>query len=234
MKRFYVYVWYIVDTDEVFYVGKGTGNRMNEVHNRNTYFNNVFNKYKCRNKIIEDNLTNEEACEKEIEYISYYWSIGEAKCNLTQGGTGFAEGELNPIHQRVNDPNYINPFSYIIFEGEDNHFYGKTHTEETKRKMSESRKGKGGLRGEDNPMYGTDMSGDKNPMYGKKGFKHPNSKMYYIKYDNGDEEYLTYKQCEKKFGIAFSRIYEDGGILHYKNNSKNKRLYEGLNIVRVK
>lgn len=39
-----------------------------------------------------------------------------------------------------------------VLSGEDNPMYGKTHTEEAKRKMSESHKGKN--TGKDNPMYG--------------------------------------------------------------------------------
>ena len=39
-----------------------------------------------------------------------------------------------------------------MFMGKGNPFYGKHHTEETKRKISESRKGK--CIGEEHPMYG--------------------------------------------------------------------------------
>lgn len=37
---------------------------------------------------------------------------------------------------------------------EKNSMFGKKHSEETKKKMSENRKGKGGLAGEDHPMSG--------------------------------------------------------------------------------
>lgn len=229
-----MYVWYKKETKEVFYVGKGTKKRKDELHNRSKYFMNIYNKYECKNKILEGNLTNEESLEKEKEYIAYYWGIGQAQCNFTNGGTGFSEGKLNPVHKRVNSPDYVNPFSLMTFKGKDNPFYGKKHTEETKKKISESRKGKGGQTGKLNPMYGTDRSGKNNPMYGKKGLKHPNSNGYYIKYLDGKEEVLTYKQCEKKFGVAFTRVSKEGGVLHYKVNTKNKKLYEGLEIKRVK
>ena len=39
-----------------------------------------------------------------------------------------------------------------VERGEKNHFYGKHHSEETKRKISEAKKGK--LLGENNPNYG--------------------------------------------------------------------------------
>ena len=48
-----------------------------------------------------------------------------------------------------------------MFSGTGNPFYGKTHTKESKRKMSEAKKGL--LVGEKNPMFGKDFSAEKNP-----------------------------------------------------------------------
>ena len=39
--KYYVYEWYIEDTNEIFYVGKGTGNRVISMKNRNSYFKNI-------------------------------------------------------------------------------------------------------------------------------------------------------------------------------------------------
>jgi hypothetical protein len=51
------------------------------------------------------------------------------------------------------------------FIGELNHFYKKSHTSETKEKISKSRKGKGGRNGELNSMYG--RKGELSPFYKK-------------------------------------------------------------------
>lgn len=217
----------------MFYVGKGTGKRRFELHNRNQYFNNVYNKYDCAVRIYRIGLTNEEAFEVEQDRIAELKLRGMAKCNINSGGAGFAEGSLNPIHERIKDEDYINPFSVLIFKGEDNHFYGKKHTEETKRKISRSRMGKGGRFGKDNPMYGKGLKGKDNPMYGRTGRQHPNARMYEIKYTDGTVEELTYKECEKKFGIAFTRVSKTGGKLHYKNKSKNS-IYEDTIINEIK
>ena len=68
------------------------------------------------------------------------------------------------------------------FKGENHHFFGKHHTEETKKKISEAQKGK------NNHMYGKHhteetkkkmseaQKGEKGSMYGKTGEKHPRSK----------------------------------------------------------
>ena len=35
-KKYYVYEWFVIETNEVFYVGKGTGRRYRE-HNKEKY-----------------------------------------------------------------------------------------------------------------------------------------------------------------------------------------------------
>ncbi|MGN7387756.1 NUMOD3 domain-containing DNA-binding protein [Sporosarcina sp. SAFN-015] len=225
---FYVYEYYKKENDEVFYVGKGTGNRMYELHNRSKYFMSVYRKYKCDVRIVYDGLTNEAACEKEIERIAEMKSIGQAYCNFTFGGTGFSTGKLNPIHKRL-ARGEKSLFAKRKFFGADNGFYGRKHSGETKKKISESRKGKGGQFGEDNPMYGVQRFGEDNPMFGKTGDQHHNSVMYNVTYTDGTEERLTAKQCELKFGIAFTRIRGIGGKLHYKKKTKND-IYEGATV----
>jgi hypothetical protein len=134
------------------------------------------------------------------------------------GGEGFSEGDLNPSRRLR--------FKYL---GENNHFFGKFHSEETRKKISKSRSGKGARFGKDNPMFGKDHSGEKNPMFGRKRDLHPNVKMYLIEYINGNSEILTSKECEVKFGIAFSRIRSCGGILSYKKKTQNI-IYEGTRV----
>lgn len=234
-KRFYVYEWFIVDTLEVFYVGKGTGNRRFELHNRNKYFKNIYNKYRCEVRLYKVNLTNEESCYWEIERIYELKSIGQAKCNFTSGGTGFSTGSLNPT---VLKPHYGKDNGMIKhnidMSGNKNPFYGKKHSERTKRIISEKNKGMNGRKGSENPMYnkGHLVSGENNGMYGVRGLNHPNATIYKVTYKNGESEDLTYKQCEKRFGIAFTRIDASGGVLHYKKRSINSH-YEGTLIIKI-
>lgn len=60
-KDFYVYEWYNTDTNEVFYVGKGCGNRYKEQKKRNkSFFEYVANNSISVRKVFE-NLTEEQA-----------------------------------------------------------------------------------------------------------------------------------------------------------------------------
>ena len=85
-NNFYVYIWYIVDNGYVFYVGKGHANRCNRTSKRNKTFNYYLNNFNCANKILESNLSEEDAFNREIYYISYYKSIGMADANYHKGG----------------------------------------------------------------------------------------------------------------------------------------------------
>lgn len=89
-NRFYVYEWYNVDTGEVFYVGKGTGYRYKNTKDRNIYFKRYYNKHKkvCKVRFLEDNIPESYAFFLEEDRIAELRNIGQAKCNLSDGGEG--------------------------------------------------------------------------------------------------------------------------------------------------
>jgi hypothetical protein len=83
---YYVYEWYFVDSGKVFYVGKGKGRRYRERKDRNDKFIKYVNKFDCNVRKRYENLTEEQAFQKEIELIAYYKDLGQCSCNLTMGG----------------------------------------------------------------------------------------------------------------------------------------------------
>lgn len=89
-NNYYVYVWYIVDTNEVFYVGKGKGDRYKNIYNRNKFFKNIYDTHICEPAIIYDNLSENEAFIKEIDMIKYYRENypNYRLTNQTDGGEG--------------------------------------------------------------------------------------------------------------------------------------------------
>lgn len=72
-------MWYYIDSEEVFHIGKGKGNRYKETKaHRNQYFRNILEKHKdnVTSKIVYDNLSEEDALSLERKLISEYWQKG--------------------------------------------------------------------------------------------------------------------------------------------------------------
>lgn len=87
-KLYYVYEWIIKQTGEIFYIGKGTGNRCNQISCRNEVFKKYYYNNDCEVRILEYFENEQDAFNKEAELIQYYHSIGQAKASLDNGGTG--------------------------------------------------------------------------------------------------------------------------------------------------
>lgn len=77
------------DTNEVFYVGKGTARRVNERRGRSSYWNNVVNKAGgFVSSIVAGNLDNQTALNFEKILIKKLREEGFKLCNITDGGEG--------------------------------------------------------------------------------------------------------------------------------------------------
>lgn len=195
LKEFYVYEHWRSDTNQCFYVGKGSGKRAHDLkRNRNQHFKNICAKvvrlgFRIDVILVETGLSEKEALKKEMELIRYHQSNGVELCNQTFGGDGMSgwkpspetkkkwsqafQGEKNPMFGRV---------------GQNHPAYGYKHTDEQKKRFSDR------MRGEKNPMFGKpshnngkpsplrgtthseetrrkrseSLRGDRNPMFGKK------------------------------------------------------------------
>lgn len=175
MRDYYIYIYYRLDTNEPFYIGKGRKSRWKRLNRENTHFNNIVNKYDVAVEIIKYNLTEEEAFYWEEEIIrilvfEYGYSIeiinnrsiDESQyhlVNATWGGDG-TKG-MNPFENKTHDEmkiikekmsksnsgekHYMYGNGYKI-KGDKNPFYGKHHSDKTKNKLSEINKGKGSIK----------------------------------------------------------------------------------------
>lgn len=131
-NSYYVYEYIRLDTNEPFYVGKGKRGRWKDIKKRNEWFIKIINKCDVAVCILHDNLDEQTSLDLECWYIhEYKYVIGYDLCNIVDGGESTS------------------------LKGEDAYWYGKHHTEETKQKISKSRKEK-------------DYSGESNPFYGKR------------------------------------------------------------------
>lgn len=85
---YYVYEWYIVNTKEVFYVGKGKGRRYKVTYDRNALFKSVLEKYECDSRIIKTFENEKDAFEYEYLHIKELKEMGFCSCNIHCGGAG--------------------------------------------------------------------------------------------------------------------------------------------------
>ena len=85
---FYVYAWYNKDTKEIFYVGKGCGDRYKQVRNRNKLFIKYYKSHNCGVKIIKYFESEQDAFEYEHKHIVRLKKKGQCSCNLDNGGVG--------------------------------------------------------------------------------------------------------------------------------------------------
>jgi hypothetical protein len=87
----YLYRHIRLDTNQPFYIGIGINNRAYSRLGRNKFWKNIVNKTEYRVDILLEDLTWEEACEKEREFITLYGRRDLDKgplVNLTDGGDG--------------------------------------------------------------------------------------------------------------------------------------------------
>jgi hypothetical protein len=144
----YVYRHVRLDTNEVFYIGIGSDIdgqyiRANSNNKRSEYWKKIVKKAGYEVQIMLDDLTWEEACIKEIEFIKLYGrkDLNEGTlCNLTDGG----DGALGLIYSEESRKK-MSDIKKEQFQNKPWLKYskiGSKHTDETKKKMSEKRLGK--------------------------------------------------------------------------------------------
>jgi hypothetical protein len=182
-----------LDKNEVFYVGIGkTEARPHSVNDRNRYWKNITNKTDYRVDILFDDLTWNEACEKEIEFIELYGrkDLGKGTLvNLTNGGDGSNGAKRNYTDE---NPSPIK---------------GRKQTDEHKKKRAEARKGKKLSQEVKNKISNSHKGKTHNRGNNLLGKKKPNQKKRLLGSGKG------YFFC-KKSNKFISRIIIDGKSKH--------------------
>ena len=177
---YYVYVWYIVETGEVFYIGKGKGDRYRQISGRNKFFTDMYNSHNCLVKKIYENLTETEAFKKEAETIKWYRENTNYRLtNQTDGGEGssgwkppqeFKDKQTRIHKEQWQDEEFKQKMIAIrtdengpyksqefrdkisrLVQGENNPNYNHCWTEEMKQHLSRVRKANGLSANENNP-----------------------------------------------------------------------------------
>lgn len=97
--EFYIYEWFDLDNGDVFYVGKGHGDRYKKNKSRNDMFDSYIKTHRCDVRIVEHFDSEDDAFRAENEFIERYKNIGQCQTNIALGGRGtqYMTGEKNPM-----------------------------------------------------------------------------------------------------------------------------------------
>jgi hypothetical protein len=101
----YVYRHIRLDTNQPFYIGISSDTNYKRAYTksrRNAHWRNIIQKTKYEVKILLDDLTWEQACEKEMEFIALYGRTDlntGILCNKTLGGEGFLGVKRDPFSE---------------------------------------------------------------------------------------------------------------------------------------
>ena len=213
-----------------YYVGETLYLRKREIQHfsnlktnkhENDYLQKSYNKYgKDAFEFIileaDNSFTLEELNEKEKYYIEYFDSDKNGY-NLTVGGEG-TQGRLLTEEEKKRKSQEM--------KGEKNHFYGKQHSQETKKLLSKRASEKVGQK---NPFYGKTHSPDwkekRRMMYErkieegwvdpKKGKSQPKEAVQKMKENMphrksimvDGKEYMSISECSRLTGIKLSTIH---------------------------
>lgn len=181
------------------YYYKGSGKLINQAIQ-------LYGKENFKTIVLEWCESLEELNNREIYYIALYRAQNKAEYNITDGGDG----------------------TRGLF-GEKNHFFGKTHSDQTKKLISEMKKG---IKGKDHPLYGIKFTPEHIAKTRRTGSTQ--SKETREKISNSLSKKRICKYCSKilKGDIALNQHIKEKHDKYYKNllikkgNSKNSDIFK--------
>lgn len=223
-NEYYVYIHYLDDVP--FYIGYGKDRRAMNLWARKRRWKEYVGSRTSEVKIkyLETNLSEDKAKELEIKYQLQYRKLGYPIVGLIGNKP---DEELKKLQytklkgQKRTDEQKVHYRQATLkrmsegFEPPKSSWIGRHHTQESKDKISKANKGKKGMCGEDNPMYG------------KTGKQNPNSKpvnVYYLgkfiqSFESAKdaERFTGVKQCRAYCRGVSNHRHKSGYSFYYKN-----------------
>jgi hypothetical protein len=146
----YLYRHIRLDKNEPFYIGisNDKGYRAKDFKKRNKIWKNIYNKTNYEIEILFENLTWEQLCEKEIEFIKLYGRICDGTgtlSNLSMGGDGYLNPslkerkKLSESKKGDKNPMYGKKFTQNHIENLKKARIGKIFSEETRKKINQKK-----------------------------------------------------------------------------------------------
>jgi len=123
---FYVYEWFIKDTGEVFYVGKGRGNRYKEKHEHAIEAERIRELYDTDVKFVAKNLSEDEALDLETKEMTRI--LNETNDRLTNRFTPIFASRDNGYSRSPSAPPYQFETASVLYACEiDEHYFNVNH-----------------------------------------------------------------------------------------------------------
>lgn len=220
-RRYCVYMLRFPATGEPFYIGKGlccrpqrhyTPSSRKVKHPKNDILNNFDTYY----TVEREGLTNDEANAYEKELIAL-WGF-ENLTNLTRGGSGtdgcIVSAETRAKQSEAKRGRGLSPETLAKISGENHHMFGKSHSLETRTKISEAQSGEKGhwfgknLSTETRAKQSEAVSGDKHPAY--------DTTVYNFQHKDGRIEACTQYELRIKYNLIQSHL---SGVVRGKRKS---------------
>lgn len=122
---FYVYEWFIVDTGEIFYVGKGRGDRFKEYHTSANEAEKIRGLFNTDSRFVGENLTEDAALELETKEMTRI--LNETSDILTNRITPIFAKRGNG-HSKAPSTPKLQFETYTVFYASEleEHYYGIT------------------------------------------------------------------------------------------------------------
>jgi len=146
----YVHIRPGADAHGAFYVGKGRDRRSHDFSRRNLHHTHIINKYGPENIDVAQMECSSEALAFDLErgLIKCLRKMGVDLVNVTDGGEGVSglrhseqsRAQMSAKRKgRSLKPETLKKMSES-HRGQANHFFGKSHSDETKKRISETKK----------------------------------------------------------------------------------------------
>jgi tetratricopeptide (TPR) repeat protein len=120
---FYVYEWFIKETGEIFYVGKGRGKRYQAFHDRAYDAEKIRSMYETGTRFVGENLTEDEAI--ELEDAEMMRILNDTNDRLTNRITPLFADRDNGYGRSPDTPTLEFEKAPVLYASEiENHYYG--------------------------------------------------------------------------------------------------------------
>lgn len=144
MHHFYIYKHIRLDTNTIFYIGKGKNSRAYDRSTRNQHWKNIVSKHGYRVEFEVKGLLESEAYIKEVELIALYKAQGQCEANKSAGGEYSATGVIQTEeHKQKIAKAQVGSKNHMYGKTKENHpnYKKKLHSEAQRKKWSKDRRG---------------------------------------------------------------------------------------------